>query len=245
MDATAGLDRRVGHAAGPWLHGGQSASLTLAHAALAAGDARSAVASLRRLAATEPRLAELAELAESRRHGLDRVVSLLAAIDHDAPRDPDSIGAMFDRAVALDEVSSVAVYALGDESLLAEATQEIVAMLDGLLLPTTRVLDVGCGIGRFAAALAPHVQSYRGLDVSAGMIAAARRRCAGLRNVGFDRCDGRNLRAVEPASIDLVLAIGRRALLATGAGGRRDAGRNTPRSGAERHVGRVGLVLLQ
>ncbi|GIL39736.1 type 11 methyltransferase [Rhodospirillales bacterium TMPK1] len=177
----------------------------MAHAALAAGDAASTVASLRRLARSEPRLHALADFAATRQTGLDRVVTLLASIDHDAPRDPDSVGAMFDRAVALDEVASVALYALGDESLLAAATDEIVAALTPL--PTTRVLDIGCGIGRFAAPLSPLVQSYLGLDVSAGMVAAAQRRNRSFGNVTFARCDGRSLHDVATASIDLVLAV--------------------------------------
>ncbi|MDB5364294.1 MAG: Methyltransferase type 11 [Rhodospirillales bacterium] len=167
------------------------------------------MAALRRLAADEPRLRELVELAQRRRPGLDRVVALLAAIDHDSAQDPAAIGAMFDRAVALDEVSSVAIYALGDEALLAEATREIVATLTdwNLLQPATRVLEIGCGIGRFATALAPRVAQYRGLDVSAGMVAAAQRRCAGLANVRIGPCDGHSLNEIATASTDLVLAI--------------------------------------
>jgi ubiquinone/menaquinone biosynthesis C-methylase UbiE len=202
-------DQPVARAVAPWLQGSQSASLTLAHAAIAAGGAAPTLAALQRLAAAEPRLGALAELAQARGPGLDRVVALLAAIDHDAPQDPAAIGVMFDRAVALDEVSSVAIYALGDETLLAEATQEIVAALTSwnLLHRSTRALEIGCGIGRFATALAPLVAEYRGVDVSSGMVAAARRRCAGLANVGIGQCDGRSLDGIATASTDLVLAI--------------------------------------
>jgi ubiquinone/menaquinone biosynthesis C-methylase UbiE len=116
---------------------------------------------------------------------------------------------MFDRAVALDEVTSVAIYALSDETLLQAATDEIVATLArwDLLHATTRVVEIGCGIGRFATALAPRVARYHGLDVSNGMVAAARQRCTGLTNVRIDACDGHSLGGIDDASADLVLAV--------------------------------------
>ena len=48
---------------------------------------------------------------------------------------------------------SVALYSLADPRLLAEATQEMVGLIVGLdlLKPERRVLEIGCGIGRFAA----------------------------------------------------------------------------------------------
>jgi ArsR family transcriptional regulator len=45
------------------------------------------------------------------------------------------------------------------------------------------VADLGCGSGQAAAALAPYVQQVIGVDQSAAMLKAARRRTGGLRNV--------------------------------------------------------------
>jgi ubiquinone/menaquinone biosynthesis C-methylase UbiE len=69
------------------------------------------------------------------------------------------------------------------------------------------VLDVGCGIGRIAARLAPLVDGVWGIDISPGMIAAARRRCAGLPNVRFAICDGVDLSMCGDGSVDVVLAV--------------------------------------
>jgi SAM-dependent methyltransferase len=55
--------------------------------------------------------------------------------------------------------------------------------------------------------LAADVGRYVGIDVSAEMIATARRRCAGLGNVSFARCSGRDLAPFEDGSFDLVLAV--------------------------------------
>jgi ubiquinone/menaquinone biosynthesis C-methylase UbiE len=50
-----------------------------------------------------------------------------------------------------------------------------------------RVLDLGCGDGRFALGIAPYASTVEGLDPDADAIASARRaaRGAGLENVGF------------------------------------------------------------
>ena len=69
------------------------------------------------------------------------------------------------------------------------------------------MLDLGCGFGRVAAALAPRCRSVLGLDVSAGMVAEARRQQGALANVRFEQTGGRDLAGLEAARFDLVLAI--------------------------------------
>lgn len=114
----------------------------------------------------------------------------------------------FDRAVTLNEQASVAAYCLGDTAILDACTRETLELLDrwGLLSPDRSVLDLGCGIGRFSAALAPRVREVQGIDISSRMIAAARRRCSHLSNVSFSRSSGHDLSRFADASFDLVLA---------------------------------------
>ncbi|MFO0982167.1 MAG: class I SAM-dependent methyltransferase [Planctomycetota bacterium] len=57
--------------------------------------------------------------------------------------------------------------------------RETVLRLLALRQPV-RVLDVGCGVGRWALHLAPHVASYLGIDFSAALITIARERVLGL-----------------------------------------------------------------
>src|SRR6185437_5308270 len=64
-----------------------------------------------------------------------------------------------------------------------------------------------CGIGRFAAALHGRIGRYKGIDVSDGMIAAARRRCAVLDATAFAVTAGRELAGIADRSFDLILAI--------------------------------------
>ena len=95
------------------------------------------------------------------------------------------------------------------QRLLADSVGELVELLDhwGLLDPDSAVLDVGCGIGRLEAALAPRVASVTGVDNSPAMLEEARRRCGHLPNVRFALASGRDLEGIAAESVDLVLLI--------------------------------------
>ena len=114
----------------------------------------------------------------------------------------------FDRLVETSPEASVALYSLGSPDILAAATHEVCdRMADwGLLGRDRDALDLGCGIGRFLEALSPRLRSIVGLDVSSGMVAEARRRCAALVNVRIGQTSGRDLEPMRDRSLDLVLA---------------------------------------
>src|SRR5215210_6486513 len=115
----------------------------------------------------------------------------------------------FDRAVGLSEEASVAAYCLGDPGLLDAYTREILELLErwDVLVPDRSALEIGCGIGRIQSALSPRLHRTQGIDISPKMIAAARRRCAGLPNVHLSLCTGTDLFDFADASFDLVLAV--------------------------------------
>jgi ArsR family transcriptional regulator len=82
--------------------------------------------------------------------------------------------------------------------------------LVALLPPGWTVADLGCGTGALAAALAPAVARVVGVDQSADMLRAARRRTAALPNVELRRGSLEAL-PVDDASCDaalLVLSLG-------------------------------------
>jgi SAM-dependent methyltransferase len=144
-----------------------------------------------------------------------RVVhSVLAEVSHEPQAgDPGAqvarIAAMFDRAAAISPEASVALYSLGDPAALAQATGEVVAwlMARGVLGREKRLLDLGCGIGRLAMAVAGEVGRVTGIDVSAAMVAEARRRCAGLANVEVRQTGGSDLAGFGDAGFDGVVAL--------------------------------------
>lgn len=151
-------------------------------------------------------------LLETHAAGAETAVAVLGAIgggDGLPSLLPEQWAARYDRAVAINPEASVALYSLADPVLLAAVTAEMVALLDrfGLVQPQAELLEIGCGIGRFVAALGPAVARYVGIDVSAGMVEAARRRCAGLDNIEIRRAGGRDLAEFAAASWDGVLAI--------------------------------------
>ena len=157
-----------------------------------------------------------AALAVARAHpaAFATVQAVLGGVEHGGSAAAPEEGvahwaAVFDAAVQRSAEGSVALYALGDPALLHAATDEVVAFLrENKLLGAERdVLEIGCGIGRFPAALAPSVRRAVGIDISAAMIEAAKARCAGLANVAFLQCAGRDLSLFADASFDLVLAV--------------------------------------
>ncbi|WP_437783454.1 GNAT family N-acetyltransferase [Sorangium sp. So ce1097] len=159
------------------------------------------------------RLGALRRCLEERRAACATLVEMLGAhrdagggAGADAPA---RAARLFDALCARSEEASVAAYSLGDPALLERATREVVELLEGwgVIGEDRAVLQIGCGIGRFEAALAPRVREAWGLDVSPGMIEAARRRCAGLANVVLAVSSGVDLGGVPPERFDLVYAV--------------------------------------
>lgn len=158
---------------------------------------------------------ELRAVLDANRAGCERIAQMIQAdVDHDASAPDVATGLafcrrLFDWSVGQSKESSVALYSLGSALLLEKATSEVVEWLDshGLLGARSDVLDIGCGIGRFEVAMAHRVRHMTGVDLSASMVAEARRRCVGLRNVNLLETEGRDLSVFAGSSFDLVLAV--------------------------------------
>jgi SAM-dependent methyltransferase len=66
------------------------------------------------------------------------------------------------------------------------------------------VLEIGCGVGRLAPEIAPRVKEWIGTDISANMLAHARRRLVAHPNVRLLELADVGLSEVPPSSIDVV-----------------------------------------
>ena len=65
------------------------------------------------------------------------------------------------------------------------------------------VLEIGCGLGRYAQAIAPQTTSYFALDASESMLAKARQRGASTANLTFLHADAQAI-PLPDAAVDLV-----------------------------------------
>jgi len=183
-----------------------------------AGAVRAMVRDMERAAAgsvAHRRARELEQLMKANSAGCERIAMMLRA-DVDSAKPARSVEEgiafcerLFDWSVQQSEEASVALYSLGSPELLQRATDEIVVQLRrwGLVTANTELLDIGCGIGRLLVALAPRVRHATGIDVSAEMVKAAQRRCAGLDNVTVIKGDGRGLTGLADASFDAAIAV--------------------------------------
>lgn len=76
-----------------------------------------------------------------------------------------------------------------------------------MLKASSRVLDVGCGVGRVEKFLSPRCQSITAIDVSDRMIAVARSRLRGIANVRFTRGNATDLKMFRNEIFDLCFSF--------------------------------------
>ena len=114
--------------------------------------------------------------------------------------------ALFDASVAIDEVLSVAMWSLGDRGLLDRATREVVTWARTVvpIQSTDRLLELGCGTGRYVNAFAEVASRVTGLDVSPRMIDVAKN--ASRADVDWVVGSGREL-PFNDETFDVVVAI--------------------------------------
>lgn len=119
------------------------------------------------------------------------------------------IAAGFDAAAEISPEAAVALHSLGHADRLEAATLEVVERLSavGFLRPGMRLVEIGCGIGRFADPLTARGIVYRGIDPSARMVETARERHGGPGDSRFARGVGHALPQFPTGSVDGVLAV--------------------------------------
>ena len=76
-----------------------------------------------------------------------------------------------------------------------------------MLSPTTKVLDVGCGVGRVEKFLASQCQSIDAVDVSERMLTLAKTRLKGVNNVRFTRANASDLHPFQDETFDFCFSF--------------------------------------
>ncbi len=107
---------------------------------------------------------------------------------------------------ATEDAAKIAVSGYTDEALYASSAEGSLAMLQELVgvRPDDVVLEIGAGVGRIGAVVAPLCKEWIGVDVSENMLAHIRKRLAHLKNVRTVATSGYDLSAIPDASVDLV-----------------------------------------
>ena len=197
------------------LRGETSPNLALMQLCLAAPNAQAIEDALGRFpAAHDPTpLAELARLWRTVPGAFDSVQRVAGVVDHEGEAASPEVQLAafargFDRAAELSPEAGVALYSLGSSELLDAATEEVVGTMRGwgLLRTDSHVLEIGCGAGRFLAALAPQVGSVTGIDISGAMLGVAQSRCSAFPNVRLCLSSGRDLSMCGDGEMDFILA---------------------------------------
>ena len=113
---------------------------------------------------------------------------------------------VWDDQARSEDAAKVAVAGYTDEAEFARQADATLALLDRTVgvKPTDVILEIGCGVGRVGRVLAPRCREWVGTDVSANMLAHARRRLADLPNVRTEVVSGYDLAPIPDASIDAV-----------------------------------------
>jgi len=116
----------------------------------------------------------------------------------------------WDRRAKVDPLYWVAATEEADEASYQESAEhDANAFLQGLgdrAAKSSRVLDLGCGIGRMTAPLAKHFAEVVGVDVSGEMIKQAEVLHSSVANLSFSANNGTDLGDYEDESFDLVLS---------------------------------------
>jgi len=113
---------------------------------------------------------------------------------------------VWNRAADADAVD--AIFTGASPEIFETSGRDDADRLRPLVHPESRVLNIGCGIGRVERYLAPHVGALWGVDISGKMIARARLRLAEFPNVRLrELAAGEFLSAFETGSFDLVFSF--------------------------------------
>jgi ubiquinone/menaquinone biosynthesis C-methylase UbiE len=105
-----------------------------------------------------------------------------------------------------EKMAKIAVSGSADEAGFLHSGRSTKELLQRMvdIRPTDVILEIGAGVGRSGALIAPLCKEWMGADVSENMLEHLRRRLAHLTNVRTVALNGYDLSGIESAAIDMV-----------------------------------------
>ena len=130
-------------------------------------------------------------------------------VDGESPPTRADYKSTWDAAAVDVDSAKLAVTGYTDEDEYARTAQQNVEILEETvgLGPDDEILEIGCGVGRVGAALAPLCRRWVGTDVSSNMLGHARERLAGFDNVELVELSGWDLAPIASSSLDVVYCM--------------------------------------
>lgn len=117
----------------------------------------------------------------------------------DGSADWNALRAIYDSEEVRDEATAEEAF---DEAGVGDAQR-----LAAYVHPGSRVVDLGCGIGRVMRPLAPHCREIIGVDISEKMIERGREYLAGVPNARLVLTSGAELPGIGDGSIDFLFSL--------------------------------------
>ena len=118
-------------------------------------------------------------------------------------------GRVWDAMAVSEHDAKMSVSGFADEDLLRDTGRVTVDRIRAAvgIQSTDTVLEIGAGVGRLGAVVAPLCREWIGTDVSGAMLGHMRTRLGDHVNARFVHVNGYDLAPIESATIDLVYCV--------------------------------------
>ncbi len=139
-------------------------------------------------------------------NGVARYLRRIGLISAERKLSRDQYKAVWNSVSASENDAKMAVSGYIDEETYASTGNSTLTMLEALVgvRETDVILEIGAGVGRVGAVLAPRCKQWIGCDVSENMVSHIKRRLAHFSNVRAVAISGYDLGPIESSSVDLV-----------------------------------------
>lgn len=137
---------------------------------------------------------------------LSRVVRRAISTLSPAPKSRNAYKSVWNDLSDTEDKAKMHVSGYLDEDQYLATAQHTKRILESTvgITPEDEILEIGCGVGRVGAVIAPLCKHWIGCDVAGNMLKHAAKRLARHNNVSLVEISGTDLRPVSDQSVDMV-----------------------------------------